>query len=113
MGTLALLAGAACFHLTQGEASALPACGELTASHNGTVYKVLFAKNGAVQRYQLVHGTENTENDHDVLLSLQAKYGPEEVNAPPVQIVSYRDAGGGMRIPLKAVDSCGRVTEFK
>jgi len=51
VGTLALLAGAACFHLTQGEASALPACGELTASHNGTVYKVLFAKNGAVQRY--------------------------------------------------------------
>jgi hypothetical protein len=101
---------AACAHAQNG-ASASP-CSQIVVSQGAVSYRVLFAKNGAVQRYVLVRSTGNVENDHDVLIGLQGRYGPEEVNAPPLRIVSYRQGSGGMRIPQKAVDSCGRVTQL-
>ncbi len=99
--------------VSNGRAAAQQACGEVTVTRNGATYRVLFAKNRAVQQYVLVRGTENTENDHDVLVELQSKYGPEGVNAPPARVISYKAGPNGMMIPLKQVDSCGRVTELQ
>ena len=74
---------------------------------------MLFARNGAVQQYVLTQTSHNVERDHDVLKELEAKYGPEGINAPPVKIVSFRPGSGGMMIPDKAIDSCGRISYFK
>lgn len=76
------------------------------------IYRIIFAKNGAVQQYLLAQSSHNTEKDHDVLKGLEIKYGPEASNAPPLQITSFRQGSGGMMVPDKAVDSCGRVTHF-
>ncbi len=83
-----------------------------TYASEGVVYRVLFAKNGAVQQYLLERSSHNTEKDHDALKAAQARYGPEAVNAPPLQIISFKPGHGGMMLPGKAVDSCGRVTHF-
>ncbi|MFN2450458.1 MAG: hypothetical protein ABR508_11835 [Candidatus Baltobacteraceae bacterium] len=111
-GVLALLAGAALFSLGHGTATAQRPCRALLVSRAGATYRVLFAKNGTVQQYLLVRGTGNTENDHDTLVALQAEYGPEAVNAPPLRVLRYREAGGGLRVPVKAIDSCGRISSF-
>jgi hypothetical protein len=113
-GTCALLAGAGVFALSAGRGAAAGprACGITTFSQGGVVYKVLFAKNGAVQQYLLAISSHNTERDHDVLKAAQATYGPEAVNAPPLRILSFKPGSGGMMVPDKAVDSCGRVTHF-
>ena len=96
----------------QRTSAAQGSCGETSYSSMGVTYEVRFAKNGAVQQYLLAHSSHNTEKDHDVLKDLQARYGPEGVNAPPLQITSFRAGAGGMMIPDKAVDSCGRVVHF-
>ncbi len=108
----ALAAGLIVFAFPHARAVAQQSCGETTFGREGTVYRVLFAKNGAVQQYVLVQSARNVEHDHDVLKELEAKYGAAGVNAPPLQIVSFRPGSGGMMIPDKAVDSCGRTSYF-
>jgi hypothetical protein len=90
-------------------------CGETTFhGPQGIVIKVLFAKNGAVQRFAIVQSSNNPELDHDIQRSLVREYGPEGTNAPPVTILSYKPgSGGGMLVPDKAVDSCGRISHFQ
>ncbi len=109
---LALAGGVLVFAFSHARAAGGQSCGETTFSKDGVVYRVLFAKNGAVQAYDLSQSTHNVEQDHDVLKDLQERYGPAGINAPAPQIVSYRPGTGGMMIPDKAVDSCGRVSDF-
>lgn len=94
------------------QAGAGQSCGETNFTSDSVTYRVLFAKNGAVQQYLLATSSHNQEKDHDALLAAQAKYGPEAVNAPPVRIISFKPGDGGMMIPDKAEDSCGRITHF-
>jgi hypothetical protein len=96
----------------RGAAAQPRACGIATFSQYNVVYRILFAKNGAVQQYLLEQSSGHTEKDHDVLQAAMAQYGPEAVNAPPLQITSFKPGPGGMMVPDKAVDSCGRVTHF-
>ena len=110
---LALFALPAYMVLQPGRATAQQqSCGTTTFSSAGVTYRVMFAKNGAVQQYLLQSSSHNQEHDHDALLAAEQKYGPEAVNAPPVKIISFKPGPGGMMIPDKAVDSCGRVTHF-
>ena len=44
---------------------AAQSCGEATFASNGVVFKVIFARNGAVQQYLLAQGSHNQERDHD------------------------------------------------
>lgn len=113
-GVCALIAGIAllAFMHARGSAAQTNSCGMTTFAQDGVVYRVLFAKNGAVQQYLLAQGSGHTEKDHDVLKAAMEQYGPEAVNAPPLQIVSFKPGSGGMMVPDKAVDSCGRVTHF-
>lgn len=90
-----------------------PSCGEARFSKDGVAYRVLFAKNGAVQQYVIAKSSHNIEEDHDVRNAAEAAYGAEGVNAPPLQILTFRRGPGGMMIPDKAVDSCGRVTRLQ
>jgi hypothetical protein len=91
-----------------------PTCGErVITAPNGTGFKILFANNGAVQRYVVVAGADNTELVNDARISIEQTYGPAGVNAPPLKIVSFKPgSGGGMMVPDKAVDSCGRTLSF-
>jgi len=92
-----------------------PACGEKTiGSPTGVSVRVLFANNGWVQRYLVISGSDNPENANDTLKALEATYGQAGVNAPPLRVISYKpsDSGGGMQIPDKAIDSCGRTLSF-
>jgi hypothetical protein len=113
-GACALLALVLLFAFAheRGAAAQPGSCGMTTYASNGVVYRILFAKNGAVQQYLLAQSSHNTERDHDVLKAAEDRYGPEAVNAPPLQILSFRPGSGGMMVPDKAVDSCGRVTHF-
>jgi len=91
-----------------------PSCGEQTVKNEkGIEIKVLFAKNGAVQRYFVVNNQENTEDTNDLVKSLEDHFGPEAVNAPPLRIISFKPGSGGMSIPDKAIDSCGRTLSFQ
>lgn len=110
--TLALLCagGAAVFYPRPAHAQSV--CGVIDVTQGQVRIRVLFAKNRAVQRYEVTKSA-GTEADHDAILALTDRYGPEEVNAPPLRVLEYRDNGSGMRIPVKAVDSCGRVTAFQ
>ena len=90
-----------------------PSCGTQDAhGDGGVVVRVMFAKNGAVQRYEVVAGRTNVEGVHDALVELQQRYGPEGENAPPLNIVSFKKNGTGLMTPDKAVDSCGRTLSF-
>jgi len=91
-----------------------PSCGaQLVKDDSGVAIRVLFAKNGAVQRYDVVNSKANPESVNDLRLRLEQLYGPAGVNAPPVSIVSFKKgAAGGMMVPDKAVDSCGRTSSF-
>ncbi len=92
-----------------------PSCGERTIqSPTGVSVRVLFANNGWVQRYVVVTGSENPENANDTLKALEATYGQAGVNAPPLKVISFKasDNGGGMQVPDKAIDSCGRTLSF-
>lgn len=113
-GACALIAGAGLLALSveRGSAAQPRSCGIATFADSGVVYRVLFAKNGTVQQYLLAQSSHNTERDHDALKAAESKYGPEAVNAPPLRILSFKSGSGGMMVPDKAVDSCGRVTHF-
>ncbi|HEY9180974.1 MAG TPA: hypothetical protein VIO32_09660 [Candidatus Baltobacteraceae bacterium] len=113
-GVCALTAGAGLLALSveRGSAAQPRSCGMASFASEGVVYRVLFAKNGAVQQYLLARTSHNTERDHDALKAAEDRYGPEAVNAPPLQILSFKRGSGGMMVPDKAVDSCGRVTHF-
>jgi hypothetical protein len=91
-----------------------PACGEqLVKNDRGVAIKILFAKNGSVQRYLVVDSQENMEEANDMRISLEQRYGPAGVDAPPMHIVSFKPGSGGMMVPDKAVDSCGRTLSFQ
>jgi hypothetical protein len=107
-----LTAGIVFFAFPHTRALAQQSCGATTYENGGVIYRVLFAKNGAVQQYILVQSAHNVEQDHDALKTLESKYGPAGLNAPPLKILSFRPGSGGMMIPEKAVDSCGRVSSF-
>lgn len=113
-GACALTAGAGLLALSieRGAAAQPRACGMATFADNGIVYRVLFARNGAVQQYLLAKSSHNTERDHDALKAAESVYGPEAVDAPPLRILSFKPGSGGMMVPDKAVDSCGRITHF-
>ncbi len=74
---------------------------------------VQFAKNGAVQSY--VFDPHMNPLDADaVRLALEKRFGPEGINAPPLQIVSFKTVPGShLQVPDKGVDSCGRVVSFQ
>lgn len=113
-GACALIAGAGLLALSveRGSAAQPRACGMTTFADGDVVYRVLFAKNGSVQQYLLAHSSHNVERDHDALKAAELKFGPEAVNAPPLRILSFKPGSGGMMVPDKAIDSCGRVTHF-
>lgn len=90
-----------------------PSCGVRTVNSRGAFFRVYFARNGAVQRYEMARSTNNPENDHDALDALIGKFGPEGTKAPPLRIVQFRDNGSGMMVPVKAVDSCGRSVSLQ
>jgi len=92
-----------------------PSCGDhLYTNPEGLQVNVLFAKNGAVQRYLIVNSHDNTEAINDMLKDLEHTFGPEGINAPPLHITSFKPgSSGGMMVPDKAVDSCGRVQSFQ
>jgi len=94
-------------------AQAAGPCKEIVETSKGVSYKILFANNGAVQQYVLVTSSNRVEQDHDVRSELEQRYGPEGVNAPSLHIVAFRKGSGGMMVPDKAVDSCGRTVAFK
>lgn len=98
--------------LTRSQTAQAQPCGETTFVSDGVAWRVLFAKNGAVQQYLLQATSHVQERDHDALLAAQAKYGPEAINAPPVRIISFKPGDGGMMLPDKVIDSCGRVSHF-
>ncbi|MHB8146499.1 MAG: hypothetical protein ACYDGM_04465 [Vulcanimicrobiaceae bacterium] len=97
-------------------ATAGPACGQRDVhfAEQGITIRILFAKNGTVQRYQVTQGIDQTESVNNELIILTHQYGPAGVNAPPLKIISFRkgDGEGGMMVPDKAVDSCGRTLTF-
>lgn len=93
-----------------------PSCGEqLFTNPDGYQIRVLWAKNGAVQRYEVVSSKGgNIEGVNDMRLDLERQLGPEGINAPPLRIISFKPSGsGGMMVPDKAVDSCGRTLSFQ
>jgi hypothetical protein len=91
-----------------------PSCGEqLVKNEKGVQIKILFAKNGTVQRYLVLENAQNTEDANDLRLSLEQRYGQAGVDAPPMHIVSFKSGSGGMMVPDKAVDSCGRTLSFQ
>jgi hypothetical protein len=111
------LALAALFALAARPSLALvqgPSCGEQTVQNNkGVTIKILFAKNGAVQRYLVIHSRKNVEAADDFVLALTQKYGEAGIAAPPLHIISFKPGSGGMQIPDKAIDSCGRKVSFQ
>lgn len=92
-----------------------PSCGDhLYKNDQGIQIRVLWAKNGAVQRFEIVDAKENPEEVNDMEKDLEKVYGPEGTNAPPLRIVSFKaGTNGGMMVPDKAVDSCGRTLSFE
>lgn len=92
-----------------------PSCGEkLFTNPEGVQIRVLWAKNGVIQRFVVVDSKENPEEVNDMKEDLERTYGPEGAGAPPLRIVSFKPGGsGGMMIPDKAIDSCGRTLSFQ
>jgi hypothetical protein len=92
-----------------------PSCGEkLFTNDQGLQVRVLWAKNGAIQRFDVVDAKENPEELNNMEHDIEKVYGPEGTNAPALRIVSFKPgASGGMMVPDKAVDSCGRTISFQ
>ena len=111
----ALLALAGTFALPARAATTGPSCGDhLFTNDLGIQIRVLWAKNGAIQKFEIVDSKENPEEVNDMEKDLERTYGPEGTDAPPLRIVSFKPGGsGGMMIPDKAVDSCGRTLSFQ
>lgn len=109
----AVLAGTAS---TASAATSGPSCGQrdIHYAQEGVAIRILFAKNGSVQRYVVMQGGDQPETVNNELIILTHQYGPAAVNAPPLKIISFRkgDGEGGMMVPDKAVDSCGRTLTF-
>jgi len=116
---LVLVVGVALLHgalIRPAAAAAGPSCGvRIVHLSGGVVFRILFAKNGAVQQYVLVSSDRNPELVNDRKKFIERQFGPEAVNAPPLHIVAFKTApgGGGLLIPDKAVDSCGRTLTFQ
>jgi len=111
LAVLALIALPACSH---GAGSPDSGCHDQTIDTPSLSVKILFAKNGAVQRYVFQSAHLNYEDEHQMLLALEKQYGPAQVNAPPLDIVSFKKGGSnGLMIPDKGVDSCGRTLSFQ
>uniref|UniRef100_E6Q7C6 Uncharacterized protein n=1 Tax=mine drainage metagenome TaxID=410659 RepID=E6Q7C6_9ZZZZ len=116
---LVLVAAVALLHgalIRPAAAAAGPSCGVRVVHLPGdVVFRILFAKNGAVQQYVLVSSDKNPELVNDRKKFIERQFGPEAVNAPPLRIVAFKAApgGGGLLIPDKAVDSCGRTLTFQ
>jgi hypothetical protein len=92
-----------------------PACGEkIVDAPTGVKFRILFANNGSVQRYEVTALADNPEAVNDARLALEGTYGPAAVNAPALKIISFKpnDGGSGMMVPDKAIDSCGRTLSF-
>lgn len=111
--TAFFLAALAVFVAPHHVRAAASGCHELVQTVNGVSYKILFANNGKVQQYVLVASSHRTETDHDARTILEHQFGPEGVDTPPLHIATFRKGDGGMMIPDKATDSCGRTVEFK
>lgn len=89
-----------------------PLCGQKdVTAPNGVAFRILFANNGSVQRYEVTAKADDTEAVNDARLSLEQTYGPAGINAPPLRIIAFKPspAGGGLMIPDRAIDSCGRT----
>ena len=81
--------------------------------NGGMRVTVQFAKNGAVQSY-IFDPHVNPLDEDDARLALEKRFGPEGINAPPLQIVSFKTSPGSrLQVPDKGVDSCGRVVSFQ
>jgi hypothetical protein len=104
-----------CLRIPQALADTGPSCGEhLYTNDQGIQIRVLWAKNGAVQRYDVVNSHNNVEEVNNMREVLVKTYGPEGMNAPPLQILSFKKAkSGSLMVPDKAVDSCGRQQSFQ
>lgn len=90
-----------------------PSCSERVVKGDDVAIRVFFARNGTVQRYDVVTSHGNPEAENQLRLALERVYGPAGVNAPPVQIVSFKHGkSGNLMVPDKAVDSCGRTSSF-
>lgn len=75
---------------------------------------VQFAKNGAVQRYVFDERRMNPGDVDALRLALVKRYGPPGVDAPPLQITSFRkERGSSLEVPAKGIDSCGRIVLFQ
>ena len=115
----ALLAAAALFRpalLRPAEAASGPSCGQRVVHlPGGVIFRILFARNGSVQQYELLSSAVNPELVNDRKRFIEHQFGPEAIDAPPLKIISYRSApgGGALLIPDKAVDSCGRTLTFQ
>ena len=97
-------------------ASAGPSCGtRVVHLPGGVVFRILFAKNGSVQQYVLISSDKNPELVNDRKKFIERQFGPEAVNAPPLHVIAFKPSpgGGGLLIPDKAVDSCGRTLTFQ
>jgi len=93
-----------------------PSCGvRVVHLPGGVAFRILFAKNGAVQQYVLLSSDKNPELVNDRKKFIERQFGPEAVDAPPLRIIAFKPApgGGGLLIPDKAVDSCGRTLTFQ
>ena len=88
-----------------------PACGvKQYTSPEGVGFRILFANNGTVQMYEVTAKADNTEAVNDARMSLERTYGPAGWNAPALKIIAFKKGdSGGMMIPEKAIDSCGRT----
>ena len=116
---LVLIAAAALLHraLTRPAVAAagLSCATRVVHLPGGVVFRILFAKNGSVQQYVLVSSDKNPELVNDRKKFIERQFGPEAVNAPPLHVISFKPSpgGGGLLIPDKAVDSCGRTLTFQ
>ena len=92
-----------------------PPCGQKPiTSPSGVGILILFASNGAVQRYQVTAKADNPEEVNNTMQSLEGTYGPAGMSSPPLKIVSFKAVEGStMQIPDKAIDSCGRTLNFQ
>jgi len=92
-----------------------PACGQKDiSSPSGVGFRILFANNGAVQQYIVTAKADDPEAVNDARISVENTYGPAGVNAPALKVISFKpsEGGGGMMVPDKAIDSCGRTLSF-
>lgn len=88
-----------------------PRCGqEVVRGRDGVRVQVLFAKNGAAQRYQILRSSGNAAVDHTSLRELEHRFGVAASNAPPLRF-RWRQFNGRVRLAA-TVDSCGRVTRI-